>query len=215
MLDDLYVDTRRPPLLRLFSLYLVFPIGRMERGSKRSGGGPRLRCFHAAPLAIALLASFRWIASRSRLMAASPIVSPELRAVVGTSYTPSALEVQWSANVGAWDAKLCAILASPAQREAVTLMLKLLDSQERFEAGTSAHADLLRRALNAGYLSRLDVTLEGGEQRLVLLEPLIGMLRDPRTGCSESNSGVWQSIGTDHIEKNMWHLVSPPALGVG
>lgn len=193
---------------------------KLSSSPRRGGGGlqRRCRCFHAAPLAIALLASLRWLASHSRLLAVGRASPPPPRAVVGSIsiYTPSALEAAWSVNIGAWDAELCAILASPAQREAVVLMLKLLDSQERFAAGTPAHADLLRRARDAGYLSRLDLTLEGGEQRSVLLEPLIGMLRDPRTGCSaeaEPND-AWQHIGTDHIEKKMWHLVAPPAQGV-
>ena len=35
------------------------------------------------------------------------------------------------------------------------------------------------------------MALEGGLHRNVHLEPLIGMLRDPRTGCPEEMRGAW------------------------
>ena len=70
--------------------------------------------------------------------------APPLARISSIAYVPSALEDEWTARIAEWDATLCAKLASPGQKKAVALLLELFDSQERFEAGTAEHANLLR-----------------------------------------------------------------------
>lgn len=185
---------------------------------RRYGGDFRIPLF-VVVITLVILRSVvvRWATSSMREWPSSAPLFPR---VISVTYSPSALEVQWTANIQAWDARLCALLAADDQRDVVALLLRLLDSQERFEGGTAAHSDLLRRAEALGLLSSLDVELEGGERRHVLLEPLIGMLRDPRTGCPEGKRDAWgvsgpPLLGSSQVEKKMWHLVQPPTLGLG
>jgi hypothetical protein len=140
--------------------------------------------------------------------------------VVRSTYYPSALEAQWTANIVEWDADLCTLLASSEQRAAVALLLEIFDSQERFAASSPEHAELLRHAESEGILSLLLVEFADGSKRTILLEPLVGMLRDPRTGCPEGKRHMWgiegpPLSGASQVEKKMWHLVAPPALGSG
>ena len=102
--------------------------------------------------------------------------------VVRVEYTPSALELLWGRNLGAWADDLCATLGTPAQAPSVAAVLSLLDSQD-VDARTPAHAALTLRTANAGLLSRLERVYSDGSVERIFMEPLVGMLRDPRVSC--------------------------------
>ncbi len=227
MVGAFVAKCNRPAVAGVLSLVAKFGCTATASGAVSSNTEPLFRVTSSFVLALliaaASLAFFLQTcvndahsATQGRMQSLQLRSDPPLPPViVSSSYIPSALELQWTANIAAWDAELCATLASPAQRDAVALLLNLFDSQEFFEAGTSSHTDLLLRAGNAGLFSQLDVLLEGGEKRTVLLEPLIGMLRDPRTGCRDIRPDAWQPIPGGQLEKKMWHLVSPPVEGIG
>ena len=89
------------------------------------------------------------------------------------------LELLWDRNLGAWADDVCATLGAPAQAPSVAAVLSLLDSQD-VDARTPAHAAMALRTANAGLLSRLERVYSDGSVERTFMEPLVGMLRDPR-----------------------------------
>lgn len=136
-------------------------------------------------------------------------------------YVPSALEAEWTANIHSWQDNICAKMAS--QKVPFQRLLNALDQQhyEGSEPGTPLGAG--GRALDAleadGLLSIMEYAMDDGEVVRVRMIPLVGMLRDPRVGCTPHDYGTGaftELFGVDmykmwQIQSRMWIYLDPRA----
>lgn len=139
-------------------------------------------------------------------------------------YLPSALEVEWGANIGDWQENVCARMA--ASRAPVQRLLDALDQQhyEGEEGGLplGSGAAALDALEADGLLSVMEYSVGGGELVRVRMAPLIGMLRDPRIGCPphKYGAGAFTELrGVDmyerwQVQSRMWLFMDPRAAAL-
>jgi hypothetical protein len=105
-------------------------------------------------------------------------------------YRPAAAEEEWLAHIAEWHVDVCARLASPPWRSSFQLLIDMLDAQaqggESDEAVPVQLASAQAAAEASGLLSHMVYRFSDGSSTSVALEPLIGLLRDPRTSCEGS-----------------------------
>lgn len=147
-------------------------------------------------LSLLLTAALLYVVSNSSSRAPPPLPSPHLSprasaqqadAVVRMRYEPSDFERAWRANVRTWADSACDVLRAQylGETQAVITALHaynvepLGDARNR-EAFRDAFADLEER----GLASHMVYELASGRAERVALEPLFGILRDPRTSCA-------------------------------
>ena len=142
---------------------------------------------------------------------------------VSVAYEPSAAELEWRDHISEWHSDVCARSASPAWFSTVQSVVAALAHQdeapERDEAPPPENfIAALAAADAAGHLSHMVYTYASGATVRVALEPLIGMLRDPRSCCDGELSTVWEPMLTgllgpkyfwSHADQHMWVLLDP------
>jgi hypothetical protein len=172
--------------------------------------------FGIAVLYASSSSSIAFLSAKARASTPSSLPAANDLRSFRVEYEPSALETLWASNLGAWNDNICEVLGSPSQARDISLVLELMDSQDRLDNARSAeHSLLLQRAVSSGILSRLKRTFSDGSVQLTYLEPLVGMMRDPRVSCPEGKRGFWgPSVvsAEEALQKKMWLLVSGSGL---
>ncbi len=150
------------------------------------------------------------LASSSALAAQPP---PRPR-VVNVTYHPSAYEREWARIVaqpgGVSALAVCPLLGGAAHKGRVESVLRVLDAQNEEEAGR-APLGATERALDAveaeagegALLSHMEYALSDGTAVRVRMEPLVGLLRDPRQSCPEGSRSPWQPPVADMLHGDM------------
>lgn len=112
---------------------------------------------------------------------AGAAVAPPVALPRFVRYVPSAFEAEWAANVGDWFERECAVLASPAHAGRTREWLALATASQVAAVGGGAPS----HAAADGVLSHFEYALADGEVLRVRIEPLAGILRDPRSVCPQ------------------------------
>ena len=137
---------------------------------------------------------------------------------IRVAYEPSAAEVAWRANIATWHADVCARSASPTwfpTMQGVVTALAAQDAPGPDDALPASFAAELAAADAAGYLSHFVYTYADGSTARVAIEPLIGILRDPRSGCDGPSSTAYTPMLETlekfwmHVDLHMWVLLDP------
>ena len=124
-------------------------------------------------------------------------------------YTPSAWEVYWLANVENFQYNICPILDRPEEIE------KSADTLRRIMSLQKSIFDTTSKSLPVDkHLSKMHyrATCDGKEYEIIqLIEPLVGLIRDPLTMCPE-NKGVppdLQLKGEADLQSKRFLLLAP------
>jgi hypothetical protein len=133
-------------------------------------------------------------------------------------YIPSTIELEWEAHINNWqNGEVC----SQIQRQAIFFQ-KILDALDlqHYEAlgrlpwgGAAAQLDVLEAE---GLLSVMEYDVAGKTVR-VRLEPLVGMLRDPRVSCpphAYGSDALKELFAVDmykqwEVQSRMWLFLDP------
>jgi hypothetical protein len=129
-------------------------------------------------------------------------------------YRPAAAEEEWLAHIAEWHVDVCARLASPPWRSSFQLLIDMLDAQaqggESDEAVPVQLASAQAAAEAAGLLSHMVYRFSDGSSTSVALEPLIGLLRDPRPSCDGAPSEAFTPrVEWVLVDQKMWVLLDP------
>ena len=140
--------------------------------------------------------------------------------MLNATYHPSTYEKEWARLVaqpgGVMGLPVCLLLAEPQHKGRVERILRVLDAQHEEEAGrlpagaTDAALDELEKEVDEGQLlSRMEYTLSDGTAVSVRMEPLVGLLRDPRQFCPEGSRSPWMPQVPDMMHGDMreWLLL--------
>jgi hypothetical protein len=142
---------------------------------------------------------------------------------VSRRYEPSAAEVLWSKNIDVWQDKVCEMMASPEHRPMMERIIWLIVSQEvpgpPGGPAMTEFLDALAAADKDGLLSHMVYTYADGREVRVALEPLVGMLRDPRTSCEHHGASFpppLEDHKTPHemVELKPWVVLDPAIVTV-
>lgn len=146
--------------------------------------------------------------------AAAPRCSKTGSRVVAT-YVPSAFETEWSAGIHAWNQDTCARMIAPGAFEQFQALINVLEAQNNARMsfpGGEAEA-LWRAALAAAapLLSRLEHrdAATGALVSSTLLEPLAGMLRDPRKVCYDFLGAAYAAHPFEPPRYAQWDILRP------
>ena len=132
-------------------------------------------------------------------VSSSNLLSASAAADVFLSYTPSKFEIEWLEHVHEYKDRECAVLATSPYREwvqewlDVSIPSTLLRDSENWKAPTDLSPDvfsLLRYRLHSGVIQE------------VWVEPLGGILRDPREPCKRHSHGDWTPHNPDIQSKD-------------
>lgn len=140
--------------------------------------------------------------------------------VVNITYHPSIFERDWARIVaqlgGVSNLLVCPLLAESEHKGKVERVLRILDAQNEEEAGR-APLGTTERALDAeeakagegALLSHMEYALSDGNVVRVRMEPLVGLLRDPRQSCPEGSRSHWLPPVADmmHGDMRQWLLL--------
>jgi len=133
-------------------------------------------------------------------------------------YEPSASEKWWMSNVDTVQAVVCHVMASAEHIATVQRILDVIVAQEiPGPPGGPPMAEFvesLNGADKAGLLSHMVYEYGDGRVERVAMEPLIGMLRDPRTSCPQHGSMFRPTLEdglTQHdlVELKPWVILDP------
>jgi hypothetical protein len=113
-------------------------------------------------------------------------------------YVPSAYELEWALRrAGEPDnSPVCDVQAGAEHKPRVEAVLRAIDAQHlegyQTEASGAADAALDELEEEGGLLSIMEYELSTGEVVRVRMEPLVGLLRDPRVSCFGGARDIWQ-----------------------
>jgi hypothetical protein len=132
--------------------------------------------------------------------------------VVNVTYHPSTFEAEWARLKGPSDGSACLRMAEPEHKGRVEAVLHALDAQHEAAFGrlpaASAQAALDAAEAEAGegaLLSVMEYALSDGTTLRVRMEPLAGLLRDPRQSCPPERRGFWAPHVADMVKGDMRH----------
>ena len=148
--------------------------------------------------------------------AASAVKETPFITLLSTEYQPSAVELEWGANIHLWHTDVCKRAVSDQWLTTFQVIINVLAEQdEGGEDDTKSSVALsstLAEAEHAGYLSHMVYKYSNGVERRVALEPLIGLLRDHRSSCQGDpgtiftpSVGYWEMM----VDKKMWIIMDP------
>jgi len=124
---------------------------------------------------------------------------PTLLGEVFLSYTPSKFEVEWSNHIHEYKDRECAVLATSPYREwvqqwlDVSLPSTLLRDSQGWKAPQNLTPDVF---------SVFRYKMPSGGVQEVWVEPLGGILRDPREPCKLHSNGFWTPHNPDIQSKD-------------
>lgn len=159
-------------------------------------------------LVSALLIALSSIAPPLRPARASSNLRQPPDALLRTVYEPSAMELLWRRNIVEWKAAPCDVLRDKFMGETQALLATFgAQGREPVEDATNRVAFLEEFAVadGRGLLSHMTYVFQSGRTSRVALEPLFGILRDPRTSCpySLAKQSPWHPI----LEKPAYMLI--------
>lgn len=131
---------------------------------------------------------------------------------MNVTYHPSAFELEWARVKGPSNGSACLRMAEPAHKGRVEAVLRALDAQHEAAfsrapaASAQATLDAVEAEAGAGaLLSVMEYALSDGTSLCVRMEPLAGMLRDPRQSCPPERRGFWAPPVADMVKGDMRH----------
>jgi len=135
----------------------------------------------------------------------SQLTSPSLSSAsagasdVFLSYTPSKFEVEWLNHVHEYKDRECAVLATSPYREWVQEWLDVTIPSTRLRDSEGWKAP---RDLSTDVFSIFTYRRPFGEIQEIWVEPLGGILRDPREPCKSHSQGDWTPHNADVQSKD-------------
>jgi hypothetical protein len=206
--------------------------------SSKWGGGGAVVSFHCAALAALLLvllsAAAAWAGASSPadaatlfsapppaglLPAAAAAATPPRCSKSGnpmrTTYVPSALESEWAANIHLWSQDTCARMTAPGAFDKFQALIAVLEAQNTartsFPGGEEEAAWRAALAAATPLLSRLEHrdAATGALVSTTLLEPLAGMLRDPRKVCYDFLGAAYVAHPFEPPRYLEWDILRP------
>jgi hypothetical protein len=115
------------------------------------------------------------------------------------SYTPSKFEDVWLKHVHEYKDRECAVLATSPYREWVQEWLDVTVPSTRLRDSEGWKAP---RDFSPDVFSTFTYRRPSGEIQEIWVEPLGGILRDPREPCKSHSQGVWTPHNADIQSKD-------------
>lgn len=135
-------------------------------------------------------------------------------------YVPSPLEDLWYKGVNDWLEFICDMSVAPESYEGLQQTLQLLVTQE-IEGPPGGppmpeFLELLNQPSTQKHLSHMVYHYSDGTSRSVALEPLAGILRDPRTACYNGDrfKPPLEGPPSELQERKPWVLLDPELAAV-
>ena len=130
-------------------------------------------------------------------------------------YVPSVFEVEWAAGITYWNQDTCRRVVSPEAFDKFQTLINVLEAQYiariTFLGGAEEAAWRASLAAAAPLLSRLEYrdVVTGALVSSTLLEPLVGMLRDPRKVCSDYLGAAYAAHPFVPPRELTWDILRP------
>ena len=134
---------------------------------------------------------------------------------VSAVYLPSDFEVEWSAGISHWNQDTCTRMVSPKAFPQFQALINVLEAQNTARltslGGDEEAAWRAALAAAAPLLSRLEYrdVITGALVSSTLLEPLVGMLRDPRKVCSDYLGAAYAAHPFVPPRELTWDILRP------
>jgi hypothetical protein len=131
------------------------------------------------------------------------------------TYVPSALEAEWAANIHKWSQDTCARMTAQGAFDQFQALISVLEAQnkarESFPGGEEEAVWRAALAAAAPLLSRLEHrdAATGTLVSSTLLEPLAGMLRDPRKVCYDFLGASYAAHPFEPPRYLEWDILRP------